>query len=142
MSYWDDAPERFALTKTYHEVAEVIGWDAAIDFGMAVWEEKRPPSRLEHGGCGSIYIPAKLDERCGRDLVRLAGYENAILLVEAFCGMTLEFLNIVPASIGRRNRAIIEQFEQCRNTRLVACGFGLTDRHVRRIVSTLNKDTR
>lgn len=132
-SGWDSAPERFALAPIYHVVAEAIGWDAALDFGLAVWQEKRPPSRASSGGRGVIYIPRQLDGRLAKDLVRLAGPENAALLIKRFQGASLEFPNIVPASIGRRNRAIIESLREGQRPTVVACAFGLTDRQIRRI---------
>lgn len=126
-------PERYALPETYQRVAEVIGWDAAIAFGLAVWQEKRPPSQSKIFGRGSIYIPRALDGRCGKDLVRLAGPENAALLVKEFHGMQLSFSNMVAASISRRNRAIADQIQQGISTRVVAESFGMTDRQIRRI---------
>lgn len=134
-SQWESDPERFALPETYHRVAEVIGWDAAIAFGMGVWEEKRPPSQAQIFGRGMIYIPRALDGRCGKDLVRLAGPENAALLVEEFSGMQLAFSNIKSASIRRRNRAVITQFNQGLKDKIVAYSFGLTDRQIRRIIN-------
>ena len=135
---WEVLPERFALPKVYHEVARVIGWDRAIAFGMNVWREKRPPSRCQDHGRGVIYIPHELGGRIGNggaELVRLAGESNAALLVGAFCGLFLEFPNIVSTSIGRRNRAITQYIADGLRPAVVACAFGITERHVRRVAS-------
>lgn len=136
-SSWAELPERFALSPAYHEVARVIGWDRAISFGMSVWREKRPPSR-KNNGRGVIYIPRELGGNLGSggaELIRLAGEADAAKLVGAFCGLHLEFNNIVPASIGRRNRAIIQHLRDGMSAVAVACAFGITDRQVRRIAS-------
>lgn len=133
---WSRAPERLALANAYHEVAAVIGWDAAIDFGLAVWEMKRPPSRRK-AGCwdrqGMIYIPATIKKDSGRELVAMVGLQDALLLAEAFGGTQLEFPNITAASIQRRNKAIAEQVADGWFLNHVAATFGLTGRQVRRI---------
>jgi len=135
---WETAPERFLLAKAYREVAEVIGWNRAVDFGMRVWEEKRPPSHavtdpVHGGGWGIIYIPTALTDSAGRELVRLAGSEDAGRLVKAFPGISLEFPCIVAASIPRRNKAITEQVADGHRVAVVACCFDITERQVRRI---------
>lgn len=126
------------LAQAYHLVAEVIGWDAAIEFGMKVWETKRPPSsrRLNAVGCGGrgvIYIPRALNVFFGRELVAIAGSANALKLAAAFGGEHLEFPCIAKASVRRRNLAIGEQVARGTSVRLVAAQFGLTEQHVRRI---------
>lgn len=136
---WADAPERFHLAQAYHQAAEVIGWDRAIEFGMKVWEAKRPPSRsksdpIHGGGYGCIYIPRALTRFSGGELIRLAGREAAERLVKAFSGMYLEFPCIVSASIARRNKAISQQVAEGRRIADVAWAFDLTDRQIRRIV--------
>ena len=136
MHSWEDLPERFALPKVYHEVAAVIGWDRAIAFGMSVWTEKRPPSRCQDYGRGVIYIPHELRGLVGHygaELIRLAGERDAALLVGAFCGLFLEFPNIVSASIGRRNRAIAQHMADGLRPAVVACAFGITERQARNI---------
>lgn len=138
VSNWENLPERFALPKVYHDVARVIGWDRAIAFGMNVWREKRPPSRREDHGRGVIYIPHELGGRIGNggaELIRLAGESDAALLVSAFCGLFLEFPNIVSTSIGRRNRAIGQHLSDGLRPAVVACAFGITERQVRNIAS-------
>lgn len=136
---WATSPERFHLAQAYHQVAEVIGWDRAVDFGMKVWELKRPPSRCKSdpvhgGGYGHIYIPKALTRFAGGELVRLAGRDAAELLVAAFPGLCLEFPCVVSASIARRNRAIAQQVAEGRRAIDVAWSFDLTERQVRRIV--------
>lgn len=135
VSNWEDLPERFALAQVYHDVARVIGWDRAIAFGMSVWTEKRPPSRGQDYGRGVIYIPTKLNHWCGLELIRLAGERDAALLVKEFPTHELEFPNIVSASIGRRNRAIVQHLSDGLRTAVVACAFGITERQVRNIAS-------
>ena len=132
---WEERPERFALAPIYHDVAEVIGWDRAIRFGWRVWWEKRPPSGIHDRARGLIYIPKKLRKRCGSELIRIAGEHDAALLVNAFGGMPLEFPNILPASISRRNRAIVQQIQEGIRPSFVAASFGLSLRQVRRIAS-------
>jgi hypothetical protein len=133
-SSWEELPERYAMAPVYHDVAKVIGWESAIAFGLAVWREKRSPSRMRGGGPGYIYIPTKLTARCGLTLVRLAGLHAAELLVNEFPGSALWFPHIVSASIGRRNRAIVKQVvEEGLRQEVVAAGFGLTTRQIRRI---------
>jgi hypothetical protein len=137
-SSWEDLPERFALAQVYHDVARVIGWDRAIAFGMNVWREKRPPSRCHINGRGFIYIPSELGGRRGgggSELIRLAGERDAALLVKEFPTHELEFPNIVSASIGRRNRAIVQHLSDGLRTAVVACAFGITERQVRNIAS-------
>lgn len=138
VSNWENLPERFALPKVYHDVAAVIGWNRAIAFGMSVFMEKRPPSRREDHGRGVIYIPHELGGRIGNggaELIRLAGESDAALLVGAFCGLSLEFPNIVSTSIGRRNRAIVQHISDGLRPAVVACAFGITERQARRIAS-------
>ena len=132
---WGNLPERFTLASIYHDVARVIGWNAAVSFGMNVWREKRPPSRVRGNGWGVVYVPSRLDDRFGLELIRLTGERNAAALVKEFSGQCLEFPNIVPASINRRNRAIIQHLRDGLRPAVVACAFGITDRQVRRIAS-------
>jgi hypothetical protein len=135
---WAYLSERFALAPVYHDVARVIGWDRAVSFGMAVWHEKRPPSRDHANGRGVIYIPHALGaprRHDGAELIRLAGERDAALLVGAFPGLNLEFPNIVSSSIGRRNRAITQYLTDGLSPAVVACAFGITERHARRIAS-------
>lgn len=134
VSSWEDLPERFALAPVYHDVARVIGWNAAVSFGMNVWREKLPPSRQDYGR-GVIYIPTKLNHWCGLELIRLAGELDAEILIKEFPMHELEFPNIVSASIGRRNRAITQHLKDGLRPVVVACAFRMTDRQVRRIVS-------
>lgn len=138
-SVWARAPERLALAAVYHEVAEIIGWDAAVDFGMKVWETKRPPSRAKYhpvhgGGYGVIYIPHALTAIAGGELIRLAGRQNAKRLVHQFPGLNLSFPCIVAASMARRNKAISQQIADGCSMASVAFGFDLTERQVRRII--------
>ena len=138
VSSWAGLPERFALAPVYHDVARVIGWDRAVSFGMAVWHQKRPPLRNHKNGHGVVYIPHALGGQLGRggaELIRLAGESDAALLVGAFCGLSLEFPNIVSTSIGRRNRAITQYIADGLRPAVVACAFGITDRQARRIAS-------
>lgn len=135
---WANLPERFALANVYHEVAAVIGWDMAVDLGMYVWQNKRPPSRfytdaIHGGGVGVMYIPATLTGRNGRELVELLGQESAEKLVAHFAGASLRFPCVVSASIGRRNKAIAACVARGDRIAVVACLFDLTERQVRRI---------
>jgi hypothetical protein len=130
--------EWLALGSAYHEVAAVIGWDRAVQFGFAVWQTKRTPSHAAYdpihgGGRGDIYIPTALTEQHGQELVRLAGAEDAALLVKAFPGTTLGFQCLVRASIPRRDRAIAEQVKDGWSVAVVAVLFDLGEKQVRRI---------
>lgn len=140
-SWWDTSPERFMLAQAYHQVAEVIGWDAAIAFGMKVWETKRPPSSIRPnatagGGRGVIYIPKTLNVFFGRELVALVGTADALKLATAFGGEHLEFPCIAKASVRRRNSAITAQVASGTPVRTVAAAFGLTEQHIRRIAKS------
>ena len=136
--------EWLALADIYHQVAAVIGWRRAVNFGYAVWELKRPPSRAEThpvhgGGAGMIYIPHSISGKSGRDLVTLAGDYDAQKLVRFFSGQTLEFPCLVKASISQRNKAIAEQVAAGSSVGAVAFCFCLTDRQVRRICELARK---
>ena len=131
---WDQFPERFALNSAYHEVAAVIGYDAAVAFGLAVWNEKRAPSRAgKIYERGEIYIPTRIGGGIGSELVRLAGPENAAKLVEKMGGAALTFTNIVKTSIKRRNLEIIRLISKGERTAVAASAFGLSERQIRRI---------
>lgn len=131
---WDQLPERFALNSAYHEVAAVIGYDAAVAFGLAVWNEKRAPSRAgKIYERGEIYIPTRIGGWIGSELVRLAGPENAAKLVEKMGGSALTFTNIVKTSIKRRNLAIARAVSTGDRVAVVAAAFGLSERQIRRI---------
>ncbi|CAN7353450.1 hypothetical protein LJR143_001867 [Pseudoxanthomonas sp. LjRoot143] len=137
-SWWATAPERFTLAQAYHLVAEVIGWDAAVNFGMKVWDAKRPPSStatssVHGGGRGVIFIPKTINVFFGRNLVDMVGTENALKLAAAFGGERLEFPCIARASIRGRNRAIAQRIAEGARTRTVAVEFDLTEQHIRRI---------
>lgn len=126
------------LAQSYHMVADVIGWEAAIEFGMRVWETKRPPSKpsgkaVRGGGRGVIYIPRTINAFFGRDLVDLVGAKDALKLSAAYGGEHLEFPCIAKASIRRRNSAIATQLCSGASAREVATLFDLTEQHVRRI---------
>lgn len=137
---WESRPERRLLASPYHLVAEIIGWDRAIAFGMAVWKEKRPPSRgksdpTHGGGRGVIYVPNSLYDGKGqpREIVRLAGAEVAAKLVRTFAGEFLEFPSIIATSIKHRNKAIAQQCADGISDAAVALLFDLTERQIRRI---------
>lgn len=131
---WDQLPERFALTSAYHEVAAVIGYDAAVAFGLAVWNEKRAPSRAgKIYERGEVYIPTRIGDGIGSELVRLAGPENAAKLVEKMGGSALTFTNIVSTSIKRRNLEITRQVSTGVPVAVVAAAFNLSPRRVRGI---------
>lgn len=133
----------YFLAQVYHEVASVIGWEKAISFGMAVWREKRPPSqrraefaRESGGGRGVIYVPSEIKEGRGTELVRLAGKEDAELLVERFGGMLLFFPSIEQASKKSRNDAILAASKAGTRKDIIAASFGMTVRNVHRIAGT------
>lgn len=130
--------EWLALGSAYHEVAAVIGWERAVAFGFAVWQEKRTPSHAAYdpvhgGGRGDVYIPTALSDRHGQELIRLAGPESAAALIKAFPGATFGFQCLVPASIPRRDRAIAEQVKDGWSVATVAALFDLGERQIRRI---------
>jgi hypothetical protein len=131
--------EWLVLSQTYHDVAAVIGWEKAVELGMAVWERKKPPGRQRQnrtgrGEGGVIYIPALIAEHSGRQLVELVGIDDALRLITAFGGTYLFFPSIERASRPRRDKAIAEQVRSGSRMAAVACAFGLTERQVRRIV--------
>lgn|GEM_PF-6635491 len=141
-SWWATAPERFKLARSYHEVAEVIGWDKAVKFGLEVWSRKRPPSQRRtcsvSGGAGRgvIYIPQLISGWKGRELAEMLGDEDADRMARAFGGEALEFGCIAPAFRRRRDEAIRTQFRDGKSLKSIARHFDLTDRRVRDIVAS------
>lgn len=123
------------LAKDYQAVAEVIGWQRAVDFGLRVWETCRPPSRantndLGGGGTGFLYIPHAL---AGTKLSRLVGIEDARKIIARFAGETLQFPPIVVASTARRNRLVVASLANGHSLRSTCGAFGVTPRTILRI---------
>jgi hypothetical protein len=138
--HWEKNPARHFLAGSYHMVAEVIGWDRAIEFGMKVWREKRPPSKtktdpVRGGGRGVIYIPRRMRTKDGKpsEIVSFAGDEIASLLVKTLPGEFLYFPCIIAANKKRRNEAIAEQLSDGFSVHSIAFAFDMTERNVRRI---------
>ena len=137
-NYWENAPERWRLPQIYHEVAEILGWDKAVQIGLRVWDNKRPPSSLKTaGGVGCLYVPKSLEVSGNSSVILdLLEYEDATKLVEEFSGQIIFFGNIESASVPRRNDAIRKEIAEGARAEVVACRFGLTARQVRRICNT------
>ncbi|UNK57163.1 hypothetical protein MNQ95_13655 [Pseudoxanthomonas daejeonensis] len=136
---WETAPVRFLLGRAYHDVAEVLGWQKAVDFGMDVWARKRPPSERKAqsvygGGHGSIYIPEKVNSFFGHELVELLGEDDAKALSARLGGEILEFSAIAPAFKKQRNQAILDRAMEGLSPNVIAFLFELTPRSVRRII--------
>lgn len=142
-TYWDRSPERFSLPSAYHVIAPVVGWDRAVQIGMRVWEVCAPPSRSggpgrrSRGRMGSLYVPHRINPKTPDRIVEIAGMEDAAKLVAEMPGEQLFFPCIESASITRRNRAIAQQVADGWPTAIVAQGFGITARQVRRICAAL-----
>lgn len=122
------------LTGTYRQVADVLGWEKAYEFGRRVWEERRSPSRLasEKGRGGTIYIPKALNDRVGGALLALLPVEDAKKLVCVFGGSHLEFGK--PCQIGpSRDQAIADSIRDGWSVQHVAVLFDLNEKTVRRI---------
>lgn len=134
---WATAPQRFYLPPIYHQVAEVIGWDHAVDLGCYVAEFKRPPSRRKkearHSGSGTLYVRRDCGGRVMQAIASVIGWDATASLAQAFGGESLEFCGIERAFLAGRNRAIVERFTYGYSARDVAASFGITDRQVRRI---------
>lgn len=131
--------EWLALSNAYHEVAAVLGWERAIEFGMRVWETKRPPSHRRTGAGdrrGAIYIPSSIGDFAGTSLVSIVGHMDAVRLVDRLGGSYLQFSDTVPASIARRNEAVAQQVTGGFSVASVAACFDLSRRQVRRIAKT------
>ena len=134
---WASARERFLLAPLYHEVAAVIGWQKAVELGQWVYENRNPPCRKagrRYDRRGFLTVPRSASTRVAREIAAVIGEDATRALQAAFGGgEVLQFGSIEPASIPRRNRAIVEQLEDCGKIAAVACSFGLTERTVRRI---------
>lgn len=135
--WWSNAPERWLLSQTYHDVAAAIGWGNAIALGTWVSETKRPPSRAagrryDRRGILGISKQSK-PSPVMREIASLIGDAAACALSREFGGEILQFGSIEPASYPRRNRAIVEQLDACGRAVVVACAFGMTERSIRRI---------
>lgn len=133
---WANKAERWLLPKVYHDVAAVIGWKAAVDLGMWVYETRRPPSRqMRRNGDrrGCLSVPKGESTSVAREIAVVIGADNARDFQKAFCGETLHFGTIEPASIPRRNRAIVEQVDNGSRIAAVAASHGLSEREIRRI---------
>lgn len=110
-----------------------------MDLGFLVWRDKRPPhrkraSRSKSGEGGFIYIPLDFENRCGRDLISYVGLADARRLAIAFGGEYFFFPSMERAFKAHRDRAIAAQVRSGVRLALVACGFGISERQVRRIV--------
>lgn len=122
------------LTGTYRQVADVLGWEKAYEFGRRVWQERRSPSRLasDKGRGGTIYLPKAISQRTGDALLKLLSAEDAELLVEALGSGQLEFGK--PPEIGpSRDDAIAQNVRDGWPLQYVAVLFELNERTVRKI---------
>lgn len=133
---WEKAPERFLLAPIYKEVAAAIGWRKAVELGQWVYENKQAPcrkARRNHDGRGSLYVSRRASTKVAREIAAVIGEDATRVMQAEFGGEILQFGSIEPASIPRRNRAIVEQLDACGRAALVACAFDLTERVIRRI---------
>lgn len=133
---WDNAPERWLLSQQYQQVANVIGWRNAVELGTWVFENKKPPCRKagRNGDRrGHLAIPHSTSSPGARTIAAIIGDDAARALQAMFGGEILCFGSIEPASIPRRNRAIVEQLDDCGRVEIVGACFGLPSRDVRRI---------
>src|SRR5690606_22652821 len=88
---WANKAERWLLPKVYHDVAAVIGWKAAVDLGMWVYETRRPPSRqMRRNGDrrGCLSVPKGESTSVAREIAVVIGADNARDFQKAFCGET------------------------------------------------------
>lgn len=133
---WSNAPERFLLSSGYCEIAEVIGWKKAVDLGTWVFDTKKKRKPGSRDKRGTICIPASFNNATARAIAEVIGEDAATLLMRECHGCRPVFGSIEPASIPRRNRAIVEQLQQHDfHAELIAASFGLTARQVRNIWS-------
>jgi hypothetical protein len=136
-SFWANATERFLLPPTYHEVAAVIGWDAAIELGTYVAANKRPPSRRQqsgnHNSAGKLYVSRDQHGAVMRQIAAVIGEELTTKLSDAFGGEYLEFCGVERAFVARRNRAVVQRAKDGWAAHAVAMAFDLSERQVRRI---------
>jgi hypothetical protein len=132
-SYWDTAPARFLLSPAYHQVAEILGWDRAVEIGYLVWEKKCAPSRHRKGvgRVGALYVPGNVEPHSA--IVKLIGLDDARRLSAAFGGEQLCFPSLEAASIPSRNKAIRERATDGFRPEEIGATFDLTARQVRRI---------
>lgn len=131
---WANAPERWLLSSSYQEIAEVIGWKKAVDLGTWVYEtKKRYKPGTSRDERGTICIPVQRENATARGIAEVIGEDAAALLIRDFPGYRLIFGSIEPASIPRRNRAIVDALNAGVRVRVVACAFDITERQVRNI---------
>lgn len=134
-SHWENLPERHFLATPYHEFAEVIGWDKAVELGFCVWEQRRSPSKMVGEDTrGVIYVPKRCLGTCFEWIKSIIGNDDAEKIVRSFGGEIFTFPSLVKASIKRRNAAIISQVSEGTRIAVVAALFGLTERRIRNIL--------
>jgi hypothetical protein len=131
---WENAPERWLLSSGYRDVAEIIGWKNAVDLGVWVYEtKKRHKPGTSRDRRGTICIPMRRDNTTAQGIAEVIGEAAASLLIQECPGCRPIFGSIEPASIPRRNRAIVEVVTAGEKISVVACTFGITERQVRNI---------
>ncbi|MGN6329526.1 MAG: hypothetical protein ACTHL5_11355 [Rhodanobacter sp.] len=125
------------MAPIYHEFAAVIGWQKAVELGQWVYENRKPPCReagRNYDHRGFLAIPKKASARVAREIAAVIGEDATRALQAAFGGAGVyHFGSIEPASITRRNRAIVERLEAGFKVAAVACAFDLAERVIRRI---------
>lgn len=117
------------LPESVQELADVIGRDKALRLVGSL-----PP-------CGkrswrrALYVPTpeRLDPTSL--LVRVLGMDDARKLAEEFGGINMQPSTCAEAAKELRNDAIRAQYAAGASTKLLACLFGISTRHVRYVVS-------
>lgn len=121
--FFDDLPE------SVQEIADVIGTSAALRLVCQL------PSRYRSHNDRSrrviMYVPKRL--RPDHRLVEILGFETARKLVDAFGGEIMYPANCRFVFDRYRDEAIVRMIDEGARVEVVACLFGMTERHVRNI---------
>ena len=117
------------LPQSVREIAEVIGREAAM---LLIG---RLPVCYRDAGKKSpkviLYVPKRLPP--DHQLVEILGYPTARKLVDAFGGEILYPANCRFVFDRHRNAAVRQMIDAGARPPVVACLFGITERHVRNI---------
>jgi len=121
--FFDDLPE------SVQEIADVIGTAAALRLVCQLPECYRDAGKKSRKVI--LYVPKRLP--LDHQLVEILGFPTAQRLVDAFGGEILYPANCRFVFDRYRNAAVRQMIDAGARPPVVACLFGITERHVRNI---------
>lgn len=89
-----------------------------------------------------VHIPKEVPDDPKHWLIQTAGRDGAQKIIDVFCGETIVIPRCVQLLRSRRDHMLVEQYSAGKSARDLALEFGVTERHVWRILADGPADER